>query len=142
MVESIIQTCERNKRGRNTSFARLFAFRMFAISAIVEVHIEVVQGPALTGPLSGGCSGTCRTRQGELVVRRVATFLSVLVAGCSCGFALNPSLDISQSAHTAWTVRSVFIKGNIYTIKGSMFGAVSVVHGGRGRFIRGDKAVA
>ena len=49
-------------------------------------------------------------------MRRVATFLSVLVAGCSFGFALNPSLDISQYAHTAWTVRSGFIKGNTYTI--------------------------
>jgi hypothetical protein len=30
--------------------------------------------------------------------------------------ALNPSLDVSQYAHTAWTVRSGFIKGNIYAI--------------------------
>ena len=39
-------------RGRNTSFCTVFRFRMFAISAIVEVqHIKVVQVPVLTGPL-------------------------------------------------------------------------------------------
>ena len=47
-------------------------------------------------------------------MRRVAVCLGVLVAGCSCGFALNPSLDISQYAHTAWTVQSGFSLGNIY----------------------------
>ena len=49
-------------------------------------------------------------------MRRVAILLGVLVASCGCGFALNPSLDISQYAHVAWTVRSGFIKGNTYTI--------------------------
>ena len=33
-------------------------------------------------------------------MRRVAIVLGVLVAGCGCGFALNPSLDISQYGHT------------------------------------------
>ena len=47
---------------------------------------------------------------------RIAIVVGVLVAGCSCGFALNPSLDISQYAHTAWTVRDGFFKGAIYTI--------------------------
>ena len=50
------------------------------------------------------------------IVRRVAIALGVLIAGCGCGFALNPSLDISQYGHEAWTVRSGLIKGNIYTI--------------------------
>ena len=49
-------------------------------------------------------------------MRRVAIALAVLIAGCGCGFALNPALDISQYAHDAWTVRSGFINGNIYTI--------------------------
>src|SRR5271157_1836234 len=53
---------------------------------------------------------------GEVVVRRLAIVLGALVAGCGCGFALNPSLDITQYAHDAWTVRSGFIKGNIYMI--------------------------
>src|ERR1035438_5411201 len=53
---------------------------------------------------------------GELVVRRVAIMLGVLVAGCGCGFALNPSLDISQYGHHAWTVPDGFSLGNIYAI--------------------------
>jgi len=48
-------------------------------------------------------------------VRRVA-FMLGLVASCGCGFALNPGLDISQYAHTAWTVRDGFSLGNIYAI--------------------------
>ena len=31
-------------------------------------------------------------------------------------FRLNPSLDISQYAHTAWTIRDGFFKGIIYSI--------------------------
>ena len=38
------------------------------------------------------------------------------LAGCDCGFALNPSLDISQYGHNAWTVRDGFSLGNIYAI--------------------------
>ena len=53
---------------------------------------------------------------GEMVVGRVAIVLGVLVAGCGCGFALNPSLDISQYGHNAWTVRDGFSLGNIYAI--------------------------
>jgi len=49
-------------------------------------------------------------------VRRVAILLGVLVAGCGCGFALSPSLTVSQYAHKAWTVRDGFSLGNIYTI--------------------------
>lgn len=49
-------------------------------------------------------------------MRRFATALGVLVASCGCGFALNPSVDISQYAHTAWTVRDGFALGNIYAI--------------------------
>ena len=49
-------------------------------------------------------------------MRRVAFMLGILVASCDCGFALNPGLDISQYAHTAWTVRDGFSLGNIYAI--------------------------
>ena len=38
-----------------------------------------------------------------------ATFL----VWCSCAFALNPSLDISQYAHTAWTIRDGYFNGII-----------------------------
>jgi ligand-binding sensor domain-containing protein/signal transduction histidine kinase len=50
------------------------------------------------------------------MVRRVAILLSVLVAGCRCGLALNPALDISQYAHTAWTVRDGFSVGAIFAM--------------------------
>ncbi len=90
---------------------------MFAISAIVEVPIKVVQVPVLSGPLFGWLFGKVQERAKENpVVRRVAIFLGVLVAGCGCGFAVNPSLDISQYAHTAWTVRDGFSLGNIYAM--------------------------
>jgi ligand-binding sensor domain-containing protein/signal transduction histidine kinase len=42
-------------------------------------------------------------------MRRVVIALSVLVAGCGCGFALNPSLNISQHAHTSWIVAQTHI---------------------------------
>jgi signal transduction histidine kinase/ligand-binding sensor domain-containing protein len=35
----------------------------------------------------------------------------MLLASCVCAFALDPSLDISQYAHTAWRVRDGFTKG-------------------------------
>jgi signal transduction histidine kinase/ligand-binding sensor domain-containing protein len=45
---------------------------------------------------------------------RLIVALSALLAWCACGEALNPSLDISQYGHTAWTVRDGFALGNIY----------------------------
>jgi signal transduction histidine kinase/ligand-binding sensor domain-containing protein len=40
----------------------------------------------------------------------------ILLACCHCAFALNPSLDINQYAHKAWTVRDGFFKGSIVSI--------------------------
>ena len=40
----------------------------------------------------------------------------ILLACCPYASALNPSLDISQYAHTAWTVREGFFKGTIIAI--------------------------
>jgi signal transduction histidine kinase/ligand-binding sensor domain-containing protein len=40
----------------------------------------------------------------------------ILLACCRCAFALNPSLDINQYAHNAWTVRDGFFKGTITPI--------------------------
>jgi ligand-binding sensor domain-containing protein/two-component sensor histidine kinase len=40
----------------------------------------------------------------------------ILLACCPCASALNPSLDINQYAHTAWTARDGFFKGIIYSI--------------------------
>ena len=48
--------------------------------------------------------------------KQAAVVLSVLAALCPCAFALNPSLDINQYAHKAWTVREGFFKGAIYAI--------------------------
>lgn len=48
--------------------------------------------------------------------RRVAILLGALTAGCVCGFALNPALDISQYGHKAWTVRDGFSVGTIFAM--------------------------
>ena len=40
----------------------------------------------------------------------------MVLACCACAFALDPSLDISQYAHTAWKVREGFSKGYITSI--------------------------
>src|SRR6187549_3307314 len=42
--------------------------------------------------------------------------LAVILGRCTCAFALDPSLDISQYAHTAWRVRDGFANGSIYSI--------------------------
>jgi hypothetical protein len=42
--------------------------------------------------------------------------LALALAFCPCALALNPALDVSQYAHTAWKVRDGFSKGNIYSI--------------------------
>ena len=45
-----------------------------------------------------------------------AKVCAAFLAWCSCAFALNPSLDISQYAHTSWTVRDGFFKGAVNAI--------------------------
>src|SRR5882724_4385812 len=50
---------------------------------------------------------TCSTK------RRTVTALGILLAWCPCASALNPSLDINQYAHNAWTVRGGFFTGAI-----------------------------
>jgi signal transduction histidine kinase/ligand-binding sensor domain-containing protein len=42
--------------------------------------------------------------------------LAMILGCCTCAFALDHSLDISQYAHTAWRVRDGFAKGLIYAI--------------------------
>ncbi len=46
----------------------------------------------------------------------------ILLACWRCAYALNPSLDISQYAHTAWTVREGFFKGNVSAITQTLDG--------------------
>ena len=48
--------------------------------------------------------------------RRAAIALGMVLAWCACASALDPSLDISQYAHTAWKVRDGFTKGSITSI--------------------------
>jgi len=50
-------------------------------------------------------------RRAQWIVR-----LGVILAYCTCAFALDHSLDISQYAHTAWRVRDGFARGLIYSI--------------------------
>jgi len=45
-----------------------------------------------------------------------AVLLSVGFACCPCAFALDPSLDINQYAHTSWKIRDGFSKGVVYSI--------------------------
>ena len=40
----------------------------------------------------------------------------ILLAFCRCAFGLNPSLDVNQYAHSAWTIRDGFFKGVIMSI--------------------------
>src|SRR5271165_3012102 len=48
--------------------------------------------------------------------RHSAVVSTLLVALCRCAFALNPSLDVSQYSHTAWTIRDGFFKSVIISI--------------------------
>ena len=47
---------------------------------------------------------------------KAALAVSLLTGFCPSAFALNPSLDISQYAHTAWTIRDGFFPWTIQTI--------------------------
>jgi ligand-binding sensor domain-containing protein len=48
--------------------------------------------------------------------RRAVVALGILLACCGCAFALDPSLDINQYAHTAWKVRDGFVGSEINSI--------------------------
>src|ERR1700757_63687 len=66
---------------------------------------------------------------------RAKSFVALvsLLACSACAFALDPFLDISQYAHTAWRIRDGFVKGDIISIAqtpdgylwlGTLFGLV------------------
>jgi signal transduction histidine kinase/ligand-binding sensor domain-containing protein len=61
---------------------------------------------------------THRERRQKVCSREIRAFigLGILLAFCRCASALNPSLDINQYAHSAWTVRDGFFKGIITSI--------------------------
>src|SRR6266403_1739143 len=47
------------------------------------------------------------------MARRATIALGILLAWCTCAFALDPALDINQYAHTAWKIREGFSKGRV-----------------------------
>ena len=47
---------------------------------------------------------------------RAGIWLSILLACGDCAFALDPSLDLSQYAHTSWKVREGFTSGTIFAM--------------------------
>jgi len=47
---------------------------------------------------------------------RAVVALGILLACCRCAFALDPSLDVSQYAHTTWKIRDGFTKGIITSL--------------------------
>ena len=47
---------------------------------------------------------------------RAAVCLSILLACGDCASALDPSLDLSQYAHTSWKVREGFTSGTIFAM--------------------------
>ena len=47
---------------------------------------------------------------------RVVLRVAILVACCACAFALDPALEVSQYAHSAWKIRDGFAKGTIFSI--------------------------
>jgi signal transduction histidine kinase/ligand-binding sensor domain-containing protein len=51
-----------------------------------------------------------------LMARPCTLLFGLILAWCPCAFALNPSLEISQYAHKAWTIRDGFFKGTIDAI--------------------------
>ena len=50
------------------------------------------------------------------LVALTITLSSILVVWCTCALALDPTLDVSQYAHTSWKVRDGFTKGAIQAI--------------------------
>ena len=55
-------------------------------------------------------------RYGQRCCRIVLGIAILLIAWEPGAYALNPALDVSQYAHTAWTVRDGFSLGNIYAM--------------------------
>src|ERR1700692_272583 len=54
--------------------------------------------------------------RGHYAVVRAAGLGCILLATCPYARALDPALDVSQYAHTAWKIRDWFAKGSILSI--------------------------
>ena len=48
--------------------------------------------------------------------KQAVCVLGLITLVCPCALALNPALDVSEYAHTAWKVRDGFVKGTIGSI--------------------------
>ncbi|HTT20254.1 MAG TPA: PAS domain S-box protein, partial [Candidatus Sulfotelmatobacter sp.] len=46
---------------------------------------------------------------------KAVVWLALVLACSACAFALDPSLDVSQYAHTAWKIREGFTKGTVFS---------------------------
>jgi len=53
---------------------------------------------------------------GASSVRTAFASILIFLASCQCASALNPSLDVSQYAHTVWKVRDGFLNGSVTAI--------------------------
>ena len=53
---------------------------------------------------------------------RAGIAVGILLSCCPFAFALNPSLDINQYAHAAWTIRDGFFKGDIVSMAQTLDG--------------------
>src|SRR5689334_22481398 len=62
------------------------------------------------------CAMRRALRRGPRVAAIATLLVNLVLAWCTCVFALDPSLDLSQYAHTAWKVREGFSKGSISPI--------------------------
>ena len=54
--------------------------------------------------------------RGTRPIKAVVRLAIILLASCAGASALDPSLDVSQYAHTAWRIREGFTKGTIFSI--------------------------
>src|SRR6266568_5691306 len=63
----------------------------------------------------GIVGGQAHTRERSVLALSIV-LACMLLAWRPCAFALDPSLDVSQYAHTAWKIREGFTKGQIYSI--------------------------
>ena len=61
-----------------------------------------------------GTVGDARGRAQHAVALGIA--LACMLAWASYAFALDPALDVSQYAHTAWRIREGFAKGTVNAI--------------------------
>ena len=59
--------------------------------------------------------GSIFSRMGK-VQARTGVWLAILLASHTCALALNPSLDISQYAHTHWKTRESFVRGPVNSV--------------------------